>query len=33
MIRGIYHPERWALIERDWLDWLEQHRADLSPPR
>ncbi len=33
MIRGVYHPERWALIERDWLDWLEQHRADLQSRR
>ena len=33
MIRGIYHPALWARIERDWLDWLEQHRVELIPPR
>ena len=33
MIRGIYHPALWARIERDWLDWLEQHRSDLIPSR
>ena len=33
MIRGIYHPALWAKIERDWLDWQNQHRSDLTPPR
>ena len=33
MIRGIYHPALWAKIERDWLDWQEQHRSELVLPR
>lgn len=33
MIRGIYHPALWAKIERDWLDWQEQHRSELTPLR
>ena len=33
IIRGIYHPTLWIQIERDWLDWLAQHRTELIPPR
>jgi len=31
MIRAIYHPSLWALIEKDWLGWLDEHRAELPP--
>jgi O-antigen ligase len=33
MIRGVYHPLQWAQIERDWLNWQEQHQAELHPAR
>jgi O-antigen ligase len=30
MLRGVYHPDLWVQIERDWLGWQAQHHAELS---
>ena len=30
IIRGVYPPSQFALIERDWRAWKEEHRADVS---
>ena len=33
IIRGVYHPSKFALIERDWMAWKEEHRGDLTAAR
>ena len=32
IIRGIYHPLLYARIERDWRDWLQEHRGEIAGP-
>lgn len=32
IIRGVYHPAQFALIERDWRAWKDEHRAEVAPP-
>ena len=31
IIRGVHHPAKFALIERDWRAWKEEHRGDATP--
>lgn len=31
IIRGVYHPAQFALIERDWRAWKDEHRAEVAP--
>jgi O-Antigen ligase/Virulence factor membrane-bound polymerase, C-terminal len=33
MVRGVYHPDLWAQIERDWFRWQTEHRTELPPTR